>query len=374
MVTGTKRASVARRLAAYSLAAGVSAGAATGADGAMLHYDNGGAGWFDARPHFGGTTGGYDMILFKMDGTVLVDDAQIDPTLPNAPSIELMGESYNGIYHWGDGKTRDTAFLRTRNAGVVGTYWNDSPEATKLSDGATVGSCSGFVTGDVGLYGYGWYSVVGGFGGRGYLGFYLEDGASNRHYGWADLHVNGARNEFTLHSFTVSDTPNVAVVVNGWGWSHGDFNGDGDINAEDVQLLCDNIGGDPTVYDVDGDCDVDEDDLVYLIENLVWVDSDGDGIPDGRGTRQADVNLDGIVDATDMTIMAQNFGDTGKSFADGNLNCDDVINGTDLAILQSHFGFVASGAPGSPADVPEPITFSLLALGAMGLTAKRQLR
>ena len=364
MVAGTKRASVTCRLAAYSLAAGVSAGVATGANAAMLHYNNSGAGWFDARPHFGGTTGGYDMILFKLDGTVLVDDAQIDPTLPNGPSIELMGESYNGVYAWGDGKTRDTAFLRTRNAGAVGSYWSAAPEAAKLAAYDPIGPGSTFVSGDVGLYGYGWYQVVGQFGGRGFLGFYLEDASSNRHYGWADLTIIGSRNEFTLHSYAVSDVPNLSVWAGGWSFAPGDFNLDGVVDVHDVQLLCDNMGGDPLTYDLDADHDVDEDDLIYLIEDLLWID--------GHGTRQGDVNLDGVVDATDMMIIAQNFGDSGAGFVDGNVNCDGVVNGTDLAILQSHFGFIASGASEAGTDVPEPITFSLLALGAVGLTIKRQ--
>ena len=207
-----------KKLAAYSLAAGAVGLAGTATTQATpMFYDNGGAGWFDARAHFGGTTGGYDMILFKLDGTVLVDDAAIDPTLPNAPSIELMGESYNGQYNWGDGKSRDSAFARLSNAGVVGNYWSAAAEANKLGAGVTVDAASSFVTGDaegdVGLYGYGWYSVVGQFGGTGYLGFYIEDTGSNKHYGWAHMSINGSRNEITLHSFLVESTAGVGVVT-----------------------------------------------------------------------------------------------------------------------------------------------------------------
>ena len=203
-----KKSSLGCKLAAYSLAAGA-AGLASTAQATVFWTDNGGAGWFDARAHFGGTTGGYDMILFALDGTVLVDDAAIDPVLPKASSIELKGSSYNGEYYWGDGKTRDSAYLRVTNAGVVGGWWSAASEATKVAYGGTINATSQFVTGDaegdVGLYGYGWYSVVGGFGGTGYLGFYMDDGA-DRYYGWAHINVNGSRNEFTLYSLGISDT------------------------------------------------------------------------------------------------------------------------------------------------------------------------
>jgi len=207
------------KLAAYSLAAGVAglAGSATPADAAIMHFDNGGAGWFSARPHFGGQSGGFDMILFKLDGTVLVGDAAIDPTLPNAPSIEFMGESYNGQYAWGDGKTRDSAFARLSNAGVVGNYWSSAAEANRLAVDVPVNGSSSFVTGDaegdVGLYGYGWYSVVGQFAGRGYLGMYIEDGVGERHYGWADMTIISSRNEITLHSFAFQDTAEVSILT-----------------------------------------------------------------------------------------------------------------------------------------------------------------
>ncbi len=360
-----------RCLSAYALAAGAAvAGVGTSASAYVAYYDNGGSGWFDNRPHFGGAPGGVDMILFKLDGTVLVDDVEIDPALPAGPSIELMGENYNGQYAWGDGKTRDTAFVRCTNAGVVGTYWNDAPEAVKLDPGTVIGPSSEFVTGDVGLYGYGWYSVVGGFGGRGYMGLYIENDQGGRHYGWADLSVSGARNEITLHAFAYETTPDTPLS---WILSPppGDFNRDGSVNDLDVDSIYQYIASGSAYvaeYDLNHDLSVNEDDVTNLIEYLLEYDTDGDGHVDGMGTARGDFNLDGAVNGTDLSIMRSYFGGS-AGYAGADANGDSTVNGTDLSLLASSFGFAVSSSP-----VPEPATLSLLALGAGGLVAHRKRR
>ena len=142
----------------------------------------------------------------------------------------------------------------------------------------------------------------------------------------------------------------------------GDLDGDDDVDAVDIGILCDNLG-DPA-YDLDGDADADEDDLIYMVEQLVeWSRPGGYS---GVGTKRGDFNLDGLVNATDLAIMKQYFGNTGIGWAGGNANCDDVINATDLAILKANFGFEApTGA------VPEPATLSLLALGGLALLKRR---
>ena len=144
----------------------------------------------------------------------------------------------------------------------------------------------------------------------------------------------------------------------------GDFDGDDDIDADDVDILCANMGGDPATYDLDGDGDVDEDDMIFLVEDLIEYDTNGDGTPDGNGTYRGDFNLDGVVNATDLQIMKGSFGSSGVGYASGNANCDTVVNATDLQILKDAFGSSASA-------VPEPLTVGLLALGGAALLKRR---
>ena len=221
-----------------------------------------------------------------------------------------------------------------------------------------------------------------GFGGLGYgsgsafgyrhltLGFKLEE-ADGTHYGWVaydpgvDLDRVRVRSVF---GWAYNTTPYAAAELTWEGDPSvpGDFDGDGDVDADDIDILCANMGSlDLATYDLDGSGVVDEADMIFHIETLVEYDTDGDGTPDGQGTHQGDFNLDGVVNATDLQLMKSSFGLSGVGYALGNANCDTVVNATDLQILKATFGLVASA-------VPEPATLTMLVLGACGLMARRR--
>ena len=200
------------------------------------------------------------------------------------------------------------------------------------------------------------------------FGFKLEE-ADGTHYGWVALHHDFDRNRIrNVLGWAYQTTPNAPAALTWVGdpvsTLDGDFDGDGDVDADDVDDLCANMGGDAGTYDMDGDGDVDEDDMTFHVENYLEYDTDGDDIADGTGTFRGDFNADGVVNGTDLSILSGGFGTT-TGFAGGNANCDTTVNGTDLSILSSVFGNVATAA------VPEPVTITLLSLGGVALLKRR---
>mgnify|MGYP000923327682 CR=1 FL=1 len=82
-----------------------------------------------------------------------------------------------------------------------------------------------------------------------------------------------------------------------------------------------------------------------------------------------DANLDGVVDVTDLGILATNYGgDTDITWGLADFNCDGVVDVTDLGILATNYG---SGTPhGTP--TPEPTTLGLLGIGVLGIIRRRR--
>ena len=108
---------------------------------------------------------------------------------------------------------------------------------------------------------------------------------------------------------------------------------DGVIDAQDIDYVCANFGDwsnlDDAVFmdlsaDMNGDLVVDFDDVIELVVEIL-------------GTQIGDVNLDGVVDATDLAIAQANLGQNG-GWAMGDVNCDGVIDAADIAIIQAAIG------------------------------------
>jgi uncharacterized protein (TIGR03790 family) len=131
----------------------------------------------------------------------------------------------------------------------------------------------------------------------------------------------------------------------------GDLNGDGVVNADDIDFLVAHFG-DPTC-DVDGDGDADSDDITYLVTDIL-------------GTVLGDYNLDGFVDGADLAVFRTGFGAAGV-WSDGDVNGDGLVDATDLAVFRSNYGLGGGGD-----GVPEPATLGLMGLGTLSLIARRR--
>ena len=349
-----------QRLAAYSCAAGAALGLAGSAEARVQVYDNGGLGWYDDAYAIGGPYG--EMILFQVDGTVVVDQPAIDQITNRTGMVWIEYDMYD---MGGLKVTGPLARGGGYGTGVMTEYWFDGIDEMALAINFDEGDLVDPVT-----YPDDGYTVVHAFtdsysqvghwaqGARGLMGFRMnvEDGPR---YGWADISTGADAKEIWLHSLGIESAPGHLVWAGRSDVVVGDFNADGDCDADDADELRANLGN--AAYDLDLDGDADEDDLVFLIEHCV--DLTGGGV----GTVRGDVNLDGLVNATDLAVLQSHFGQLGQGYADGNFNTDTVIDVTDLQIMQQAFGFAGHG-------VPEPATLSLLVLGGMALLRRRKAR
>ena len=85
-----------------------------------------------------------------------------------------------------------------------------------------------------------------------------------------------------------------------------------------------------------------------------------------------DATLDGVVDGADYTLWADNYLQSG-GFVQGDFNSDGVIDGADYTVWADNYLLNVNGPSPSLAisAVPEPATWSLLAVGAAVLAAVR---
>ncbi len=140
----------------------------------------------------------------------------------------------------------------------------------------------------------------------------------------------------------------------------GDFDLDGDVDADDIDLLFDNLGSGDTFFDLTDDGVIDQDDVDEWVFNVVPVG--GDNV----GTVFGDFNLDGAVDAGDLALLGGSFGQAGDfGWATGDATGDGTVDAGDLALLGGNFGTIVH-------PVPEPASAALLLTGVVALIKRRK--
>lgn len=140
-----------------------------------------------------------------------------------------------------------------------------------------------------------------------------------------------------------------------WGgnWLWGDFDGNSVVDVVDVDALSREIGTlrYDTLYDLDHSGSLTIDDLALLLDA-------------GLDTTLGDINLDGLVDSSDLEILQQNLYQSHTNWARGDLNGDRVTDVRDFNVWLTH----RTAAPMN--SVPEP-TLTICGMGLMLVMLRR---
>ncbi len=147
----------------------------------------------------------------------------------------------------------------------------------------------------------------------------------------------------------------------------GDFNLDGDIDANDIDLLAANAGSSDPFYDLNGDSVVD---FSPSPAGDLLTDSDV-LVRQILGAEYGDANLDGMVDIDDLSALSGGFG-TGSGWAAGDFNGSGAVDIDDLSTLSGSFGFNAAVPVFAAKSVPEPAALLLMAACSGLLGARRR--
>lgn len=133
----------------------------------------------------------------------------------------------------------------------------------------------------------------------------------------------------------------------------GDFDLDGTLDADDIDMLFDHFGN--AAYDLNDDGSTNNLDVIHLVRVML-------------NTEYGDANLDGKVDIHDYNQLALAYGTDG-GWAGGDFTGNDIVNDSDLNVLKLFFGF-QTPPPSTP--IPEPTSAGILALLTLLTTRTRR--
>jgi hypothetical protein len=156
------------------------------------------------------------------------------------------------------------------------------------------------------------------------------------------------------------ETSIVLTVIEGAGGIAGDLNGNGLLDAGDMDLLSAEVraGGNNPAYDLNGDGAVSGDDREFWVDNLAT-------------TYMGDSNLDGEFNSGDFVFVFQagEYEDgvaANSTWGTGDWNGDAEFDSSDFVTAFQAGGF-EQGPRGAVSAVPEPSSVSLLLIAMTGL-------
>lgn len=111
----------------------------------------------------------------------------------------------------------------------------------------------------------------------------------------------------------------------------GDFDGDGSIDSDDIDLLCSasrntNLPPEEIArFDQNSDNRINADDVDSWLENVA-------------NSKRGDTDLDGDVDFADFLQLSAQFGSSDAAWSDGDFDCDGRVGFSDFLLLSQAFG------------------------------------
>jgi hypothetical protein len=154
-------------------------------------------------------------------------------------------------------------------------------------------------------------------------------------------------------AFVIPENPGLALVDPSGGLP-GDFDGDADLDADDIDLLSLEVEAmtNNVAFDLTGDS------LTNAADRTEWVET-------LKGTFFGDANLDNSVTFEDFLVLSDSFGGAG-GWALGDFDGDGNIAFADFLLLSNNFGSSAQAA----SAVPEPASWYLFGLGSLIVFAR----